>query len=1409
MPHVGSISSFDPESETFESYRERLEEYFIANNIGTAPEGANEATIAAANRRKVAAFNSTIGKHAYAILSDLTKPDKPSTKAYADLVVLLKNHYQPKTVTVAESYRFHRCVQEENETVNAFYVRLRGKADKCDFGTFLNRALRDQFVSGLRSREIQKKLLEEDKDITECLKVANAGETAVREEKSLHESVTVNFVRKKSLSVKPSERKKSSYQCYSCGDSDHKRLDCKFRNAVCRKCKRKGHIARVCKADVTFLEEEETEDEQEADLEFLQEELEEENYSSQQEVNNYTGQQEVNNYSGQQEVSNYSGQHEVNSYSGQEEDKELLLVHSNISNVKSGIKVSINVEGNDCEMLLDTGACRSIIPKDVFDKLCSGVEIKETNVVLKTYTNETVKPLGIANVNVKYQGKCYSLSVLVATTGKTALFGRDWLEKIKLDWKDLMGYSGVQYVNVSDESKSCKNEQSVDLFERYSELFEGELGCYKGEPVELEVTSQPKFFKARPIPFSLRDRVKTSLDSMETEGIIKRVSSSKTAAPIVVVKKKDSDDLRICGDFSVTYNACADLVQYPIPKVEDLHAALRGCSVFSVLDMKSAYHQIPVSENSQKFLTINTIQGLYVFTRLPFGIHSAPGVFQRIMDTVLAGIPKVICYLDDILVAGETPEEHDETLSQVFKRLLDAGFRLSKSKCNLRKPSVRYLGHVIDAKGLHPTEDKMQAIRDAPTPKNVTQLKSFLGLILFYARFIPNHSTLLAPLNALLCKDTKWKWTAKENAAFKAAKDALLNSQTLVHYDESLPLYLACDASEYGVGAVLSHRIDGIDRPIAFASCTLTDAQKNYSQTCKEAFSIMFGLQRFRQFLCGRSFTIITDHKSLMEIFNPSRPVPKQAVARLQRWSLSLASYDYKLEFRNTTAHANADGVSRLPLSDMWNPPVDEVECYFFDDDVVTNVTHAMIKKHTAIDPILSKVYRYCCDGWPISVEPELDPYKTRCDELTVEQGCVLWGTRVIIPAKLQRMVLTELHATHPGSSRMKMLARSYVWWPCLDSAIESMVRACVVCQSMRSEPPKAQIHPWIYPSRPWSRLHIDFAGPTDGKMYFVLIDAYSKFPEIVKVHSTTTEATIKVLREIFSRHGLPEMIVSDNGVQFTSKEFEQFCTNNGILHRTTAVYKPACNGQAERCVRILKEALKQAKSTGQDPDKLLNSYLLTYRNTPHTTTGESPAMLLYGRRLRTRLDLMLPSVRNQVHKSQSRMVKSSNPHKVRVFDVGDSVLARNFQKGEKWLYGKVEKILGNKHYIVQVNLAGVKTNWKRHVDQLIEVPHRENESDGSESSDVEHETRAVRMPVIVNNPVLPNASNVSASEEIVSESVSLNDSLPSGVQGTESSESVKAASVQPEVIAKQVETVRRYPSRIRKEPSYLQDYTK
>ena len=1077
-PLLGAIGEFEPSTETFTVYSERLDQFFIANNIGSYPSSASEAVIAAAEKKKVAVMISVIGKKTYSVLRDLCSPVNPKEKTFEQLCELLQQHFKPKRLEVAESYRFHRCFQEDNETVSVYSARLRHLASTCNFGEFLNRCLRDQFVCGIRNPATRKKLLSEDRTFQQALEVAIADEIAAKESVQVQQQLTqsVNSVSKnpsvsstpsvdsvsKNSAVSPpsggnsrvpphlrqgirpnspSPPQSNSYACFSCGNAGHVRSKCKFRNATCRNCNTRGHIARACRkngVNAVCVEEEATEEP------LL-------------------------------------------------EEDELYMVYDVNAISRSEISVPLKIQNNNCSMQLDTGCALSLAPMSFFKRVCPDVDMQPTNVLLSTPTGETVHPLGEAYVKVEYSGLQHSLPLLVVQEGTSALFGRNWLMDIKLDWKNLPGLNHIGPIFPAASAPQLNPTTLDSVLQQYDGLFQSELGCYTGEPVVLNESKGSKFHKARAVPYALQSKVENTLLKMEKDGVIERVTSAVSAAPIVVVGKKESEDVRVCGDFSVTYNAYANVETYPMPQIEDMHSALRGCTVFSVLDIKQAYHQIPIAQKSQGELTINTHIGLFTFKRLPNGIHSGPAIFQRIMDNLLSDIPKAVSRLDDILVAGIDEEDHLHTLSLVLERLLTAGFRLNKAKCKFLQKCVTYLGHKIDGEGLHPTEDKLAAIRDAPRPKDVTALKSFLGLIMFYSRFMPHHSTILAPLHNLLKKDTPWKWSKVEEDAFVAAKDLILNSQTLVHYDHTLSLYLSCDASSYGAGAVLSHKMNGQFRPVAFASCSLTAAQKNYSQIEKEAFSIIFGLKRFRQYLYGRSFVILTDHRPLLSLFGPKNPVPAHAAARLQRWALILASYNYNIEYRSTSAHADADSMCRLPLPQTWSPKCENVECYFLEPEIVTTLTSQMIQKETRVDPVLSQVYSFIIGGWPtVVVDPSFAPFKSKRDELTTQQGCILWGTRLVVPSSLQEKVLQELHDTHPGMSRMKALARSYVWWPNIDSHIERTVSSCSTCQSMRSAPPTAQIHPWIFPARPWSRIHVDFAGPISGCMYMVVVDAYS-----------------------------------------------------------------------------------------------------------------------------------------------------------------------------------------------------------------------------------------------------------------------------------------------------------------------------
>ena len=400
-----------------------------------------------------------------------------------------------------------------------------------------------------------------------------------------------------------------------------------------------------------------------------------------------------------------------------------------------------------------------------------------------------------------------------------------------------------------------------------------------------------------------------------------------------------------------------------------------------------------------------------------------------------------------------------------------------------------------------------------------------------------------------------------------------------MHFDPQKKLILASDASDYGVGAVLSHKMDnGTERPIGYISRSLNGAERNYSTLEKEALAIVFSVKKFHQFLYGHPFIIKTDHKPLEGLLNEKKGIPSMAAPRIQRWALTLSAYQYEISYKAGQSNGNADALSRLPLPKMPDSaPLTGETILLMEHLEGTPVHSGHIKDWTKRDPILSQVLRFTLEGWPMTNgNEELNPYFSKRTELSVEDGCVLWGARVVVTPQGRLKVLTELHETHPGASHMKALARSYVWWPGIDQDIVKEVKCCDKCQSHQSVPTEAPLHPWEWPGLPWSRIHIDYAGPYKGEMFLVVIDAFSKWLEVHCMKSTTSAATIEKLREIFAIHGLPATLVSDNGSNFTSSEFQEFMKKNGIRRVKVAPNHPASNGLAERAVRTFKEGFEK-----------------------------------------------------------------------------------------------------------------------------------------------------------------------------------------------------------------------------------------
>lgn len=973
----------------------------------------------------------------------------------------------------------------------------------------------------------------------------------------------------------------------------------------------------------------------------------------------------------------------------QEEDFHQLCLNN-----YRAVSLPVKIDSRTIQMEVDTGTAVSCISKDTYYKYFSYQSIEQSEVTLNFYDGSKIKPLGIIKPNVSVGDKSKQLELFVIDGGTTSLLGRQWLSELKIRIPEFCSCHNVS---------SDRNQMSTkinDLVNRYKELFSGGLGRFTGGKAHLRVREGAAgvFHRARPVPYALRERLDAALDDMLATGVIEPVDCSDWASPLVLVNKPDGS-LRICADYKATLNPVLLIDRYPLPKIDDLMARLSGARYYSKIDLSQAYNQIELDE-TKKFTVINTHRGLYQYNRLVYGLSSSPGIFQRIMCNLLKDIPNVEVFLDDVIICGKSTEEHLAALEAVFSKLHSNGLKLKGSKCVFLVDEVRYLGYVIGKDGIKTDPSKIEAIVNIHRPMDVKQLRSFLGIVNFYGKFVRNMSARLVPLYRLLQKGKEWSWSTECESAFIEIKKLLSSTETLAYYDPSKPLIVTCDASPYGVGGVLSQLgADGrCERPIAYASRTLTDAEKNYSQIHREALGIIFSVNKFHQYLYGRRFTLRTDHKPLVSIFGPNTGIPTMVASRMQRWAVILSAYSYDIEYVRTDRNG-ADGFSRLPIttSESSRKSVPEQTYLHFVQDALL-MDYQEIKRETSRDPLLARILSYIRDGWPEqNLIVNLQPFVNRKSELYEELGCIMWGHRLVVPEKCREKVLMMIHEPHMGIIKSKGLARSYVWWPGVDEAVESACRACAVCAAQADAPPRQAPRSWPWPRRPWTRIHLDFLGPIAGSTYLVVVDAMSKWMEVFNVRSTTANGLIDCLSELFSRWGIPRQIVSDNGPQFASKQFESYIKYNAIEHIFTAPYHPASNGLAENAVRTLKRVIKKALQEKCNVDRALWSFLTYYRNVEHSTTGESPSMLMLGRRFRTRLDLIKPDREAQVLRAQERQ-KNAAGGVDRTINEGEEVWYRLFLKGEKWAPGRVVECLGP-------NNAKVKTSCgetvHRHVDQL------------------------------------------------------------------------------------------------------------
>lgn len=877
--------------------------------------------------------------------------------------------------------------------------------------------------------------------------------------------------------------------------------------------------------------------------------------------------------------------------------------------------VDVTICGHDFSCLLDSGASTTIIGAKGVDfflkkKLNFVLEPMATHVTTADGTTQAVQ--GQILVPITFRGFTKSISCLVVPSiAQDIILGVNFgkVFGICFDFAD-NSYSfkceqWLSSVNVITPLESLLPEQRAQLklmIDKYLTLASSKQGATHLAEHFID-TGEARPFKQRQYPFSpvIQEQLNKEVDKMLKDGVIEK-SNSPWSSPILMVRKKDGS-YRPCFD-GRKLNAITVKDSYPLPLIDNILNQLRDSRYLTSLDLTKAFWCIPLERSSRPKTAFQVHgKGLFQFKVMPFGLCNAAQSMQRLMDAVLGPeLEKyVFVYLDDIVVATPTFELHLQVLKKVYDRLQGAGLNLNLDKCKFCRDSLSFLGFVIDHQGLHTDPQKVESVLGMKTPTTTTEVRRFIGLMQWYRRFIKDFSTLSAPITALLKNRKKGQtivWTPEADASFEKLKRCLATAPVLASPDFSKPFSIQTDASEVGLGAVLCQNHLGYERPIAYASRTLNRQERNYSVTERECMAVLFGVEKFRGYVEGTSFSIITDHASLRWLYKLKDPV-----GRLARWCVRLSQFSFDIVHRKGTQHIVPDFLSRA----------------------VASITVDQLQFDSWYESMVRKVERNPEHFPDFCVENNL-LYKHFSPRHQVESNLFDW--KLVIPTPNRKKIMYENHdvptSGHLGVHKTYCRIFERYYWPGMKKDIKYYVRTCVTCGANKhsNEAKPGLCGQFKEIDFPFQCISLDFMGPfprskKGNTQLLVVTDWFTKFILVQPMAKATATAVCKFLEEqVFLIFGVPQIIMSDNGVQFTSKEFKALMRKYKI-HNTwyNANYHPQINF-TERVNKVIGVALAAyiKENDHRTWDQEIHKVAQAIRTAQHEVTGCSPAFLMFGR---------------------------------------------------------------------------------------------------------------------------------------------------------------------------------------------------
>lgn len=863
-----------------------------------------------------------------------------------------------------------------------------------------------------------------------------------------------------------------------------------------------------------------------------------------------------------------------------------------------------------CMGLLDSGADKIYINESIFELLkMFGVVFHPSQSNCVVANNVTTECIGYMTIPIRLQHKVKIFDVYVIPQLKHRLIlgALFWIKMgivpdlRKGEWHFGQTHEKQLHVNeiqTADDLTSAQRETLTSIVEDYFEKTNNiKLGCTNLVTHKIITNSPPIKSRYYPVSNFIQRKIDEEVTKMLDLGVIER-SDSGWSSPVLMVPKENGE-YRFCVDFR-KLNKVTEKCAYPLPYMNSILDRLGKARYLTSLDIKSAYWQIKMDEQSKKY-TAFTIpgRGLFHFNRMPFGLTNAPATFQALVDKIFGPElePYLFKYLDDLIIVTPDFETHIEVLSETFKRLLKAGLTLNREKCRFCRDELKYIGYVVNRFGLSVDPEKVSAIVNMPTPKTPRQVRSVIGMISFYRRFIPNLSAMISPLTALTKKNTKFQWTPECEKSFQNVKNALITAPILDRPDFNCPFVLQCDASSYGLGCVLTQIIDGKEHVICYLSRALTKNELKFSVTEKELLCVLWACEKLRCYIEGTRFTVITDHHSLIWLNNLKNPQ-----GRLGRWALRLQQFDMEVVHRPGKNHVVPDCLSRA----VEHGTLDSIHHNsdpWYDKMCQKVLTNPLGYSNWRLDSG-NRLYKYVRHN---SFSKEVDYWK------------------IVIPKPNRLKILQDCHnnplSGHLGIYKTYYRVLSRYYWPKLKADVAKFVSKCKTCAEQKPEQKLTAGQMGSKPniSRCWQYIAVDLMGPcprsTRGHRFILVVcDYFSKFMLSFPLRQATARAVTKIMEEhVFLLFGVPEFLLSDNGVQFKSKEFTKLLSDYKVKHRTTPLYHPEPNF-VERANRTIKTMISSYVQDNQKHwDSNLAKLTCAYRTAKNEVIQNTPYSVNFG----------------------------------------------------------------------------------------------------------------------------------------------------------------------------------------------------